>query len=184
MNKWQKYVAEAISLNSRGKHLEQAINFTGIFHRLSPTQILEKLELAQGANKLYQKASRICKLLISVGDPSLAADMNRIDIQLDSNLRRIGDIINILNKKAEKFGLEEKPKELSKDDVEPLSDVAQANDNSFGKSPDYDTTFDQDPDMWRSKIKYKLKEINDLMNYMEPKTLAKIYEDLKKIVDS
>jgi hypothetical protein len=185
MDSWQKYLTNIIALHSRGKHIEKTLNFTRIFDKdMSAGRVVELIARAEEVKGLYTKAYRMCKLLLDSQSKDNTTDIRGIHNTIESSLRRVGDILKILNTKATKWGLGPNEEFLGGNEMDwyepetlrtPL-DMASSNDMSY--------VFDEvDEDAYlKEDIKKTLKSLSDIVDYMETPTLAKIKKDLDKLM--
>lgn len=108
MASWQHYLSQVIAIHSRAKNMEEALQFTKLFNgTLAPSQVAEKLLLAEKIKKMYVQAKRMCLLLEETQDEDSAADLSKVQHMIDKSLRRIDDILKVLKSKAEKWNLNE-----------------------------------------------------------------------------
>lgn len=161
MNMKQKYIAQLIAMHSRGKNLEEGLRLKQLFARdLMPSQLTSKIATAQEAKHLYIKARRLCALLLGMGNDNIKTDLEYWNHIITSSLRRIDDVLTILNDRAQKWGFDEKPSELQDNNV----------------------ADDADEDRLRQEIKSAIHDLANILDYMEAPSLKRIQHELNKII--
>lgn len=191
MNSWNNHFTNMIALRSRAKNLETTLQFKKMLEqKLSPSEVLSKLQKAEDIKKLYNKAYRMCLLLQDTQDKDSTVDMNHVRYTIERSLRRINDILKVLNTQAEKWGIgiEEVPKtkrmpthmlnELIDENIETLRTPPSFSDFNSAKD-----IIGSNPEELKLEIKRLLKNLVDVLDDMETSTLLKIRRSIKKLTD-
>lgn len=169
MRVWQKYLPEITALHLRAKSLEENLDVIGTAnarHKLSPSKISAKLELAQEIQKIYTRAHRLCQLVRGVEDYGMPIkSLDHLQKSIESGLRHMKDVITFLNKRLDIWGLKEPEAEPE------LIDAAEVDD------------FAVDEDSLKDELRHSLKALSNIIEYMEKPTLLKIKKELERLVN-
>lgn len=163
----KKYLTEAIALHARAEELERYMQFNKVFQKdLSASKLVEKLSQAENISKLYAKALRMFSVLRDNIDKGQDPNLNYLVHKAEVSVSRMKEVLRVLNKKAEKWGLAEDEQEESPDtERDPFADMNQANDDLLAETQ-------QD-----------LKTLSNLLNYMNPNTIRQVSKEIKKMLE-
>jgi hypothetical protein len=184
MDTWHKHLANTIALHSRGKHMEEVLNYKTLHGKtLSPSATLIAMERVEEIEKLYAKAYRMCKLLANTQEDD-TVNLAALQDNIESSIRRISDIQNILKIKAKKWGFNDEVPDTQRSPGV-FEDLNAAQDNPYMKMQGKPEVMDDsdDVDTMREEIKSALKALLDVIDYMEAPTLSKIQKRLDKLVE-
>lgn len=171
MRVWQKYLPQIMAFQLRAKQLEDALNAEELMHgriNISPNQVFKKLDIAHDAKELYIKAHRLCLLVRGVEDYGAPRSLTHLQKTVELGMRRINDIINLLNNKVNDWGLK------NNTPSEDMSDFALEDENAVIDEVDSDSL--------KSELRQTLKALADIIEYMERPTLLKIRKELNRLV--
>lgn len=164
MSSWNRHLSNIIALHARGKTIEQGLKFSKILQKgLAPAEVSDLLNRAQEALDLYEQSKRMCLLLKSFRSSRNQHDLEHISHTIDASIRRVEDIIKILNAKARKWGLHD----TGEDDIIPSTPP-------FDMASSADGAFDDESELLRRSIKRKLKDLSQTLVYMETPSLKEI----------
>lgn len=167
MDSWQKHLANVVALHARAKHLESSLRFSRIMDQeLSIADLIKMLARAEEVMDMYKKVYRMAMLLNDqedeMGNFLKRVDLSAITHAAEAGMSRVNDVIKILNAKIAKY----ESRRL---------DVASANDMNYDDSGIA-------TDRLKGAVRETLKDISDLVEYMEQPSLEKLYKQLGKLV--
>ena len=174
MGTWNTYLTKAIALHARGKNMENSLHFTKLFNKdLPPSKLAETLQQAQEIKDIYSQAYRMIKLLQDIQPEDSTTDIGHVEHMIESSIRRMDDVLKILNFKARKWGFQEK------DDYEQMPPTVRQDQLPVSKRVPFDNSYADDN--LKSQVKHSLQELADVVDYLEKPTLLKIHRMLKLV---
>ena len=187
LKSFKQHLVTVTSIYARAKNIQDSIPIDRLYQdhqenqfRLTPSRLIEMMDRAETARKLYAKALNMCDMLVlKVPDPTETEKLRRL---CSMGLKSIDDTLTDLNWLGRRWSLHNSTKPKNPEPVTQRSweDSNAASDNPFGQAP---KTEKLDADSLRRDLKNSLKALLNLVDHLEPSDLVRLHKQLHKITN-